>query len=596
MADSKENTPKTIDETRQIFQENHLEIMERQDSAIAVLDSANEELKNAQQNNLDNPNTGLNTNVAKDSDGNVIGTYDWDKQAENTAKISYNSDVLSERQKAITQRQELVSNQQEGQVQHDMAGYSAAQSAEKAGWTGGYILDSNRQVAFLKESIKANLYSQEELQKRSFDNALAAARANYDLKKSELAMQYYNDSVTQSLQLADLTGVFISPEASFHISQRGTADAILNDSGASSEEKARAEEVKQAVDKWFESNKISDKGVYVLSRFYEAVSAAQAGVTSIANALTANTDAWKEFEARVSSNEEAVSTWNNEQAYNSNQFKYIDSYGVVKTVDANFAQAAASGNTPKDIPSSYIAQYNSLLGKYVTDITASTVKGDMLNKNFTSAGDAEKWAEYFLSNALTNINADVTIGTFNVSCKINGEDATIEITGDKVSNCKKTVEKPEGGLVTDTTPSENRNEDNQIVETDTGEAISITADTFADYNKAIDGSVGSLKSGENFHIARTAKEHGESDNWDLELQEDLSTSFTKYKEELKIPDGYVGVWYCNTNEKGPCFYVSGTSLFVIGAQYGKSDKYEKFERAMASRVNALGLLEKEKEA
>lgn len=553
---------KTVNEINNTFANTSKNLSTNLTAASDVLDASGEILQHGQEENATHINSGVNTTVAKDSKGNAIGTYDWEAQAEHTAKISYNSDVLSAKQEAGTAKQELVTNQQQGQVQHDMAGYSAAQSAEKAGWTGGYVLDSNRQVAFLKESIKANLYSQEELQKYGYDTALAAARANYDLKKSELAMQNYNTAIQNAFQMAEFTGKFVSPETSFHLSQIGVADKILQDSSATEEEKAKAREIKTSVESWFQNNNISKEGVYCISVLMDNFNAANTAVANLSSALTENESAWAEYKIQLISMQEAVDA-KNENSVQSGLFSYIDEYGDIKTVSANLQEAAITGKLPENIPEDAKPAYNSMLGRFISGNIESSVRAEMTNRNFESEDAAIKHANAILKGQLVNINANNTVvNTFTITCKINGVDTTLELGGDTVEKCKTL----EGALDTTSTIVTHNNE------------------TFSEYNEAIGSSIGALKSGENFHIARTAKEHGESNNWDLELQEDLSKDIDTYKKSLGIPDNYKGLWYNNTKNKGPCFYISDTKLFVIGPQFNKREDYEKFEKAMAKKA------------
>ncbi len=349
--------------------------------ATEVFNKANADLEAGLKNNDTYKNSGLNTEVAKDANGNPIGTYQWDKQAENTAKITYNSDVLAAKGDAIAGKQELVNAQQQGQVQHDMAQYSANQSAEKAGWTGGYILDTNRQVAFLKESIKASLYSQEELQKYGYDTALAAARANYDLKKTELALDYYKTAVNNAFQMAEYTGYFISPEASYHISQRDTAQKVIDDSSATAEEKARAKEVLDSIDTWFEGNNISSEGVACISVLQQNLLSASNSLKYLSEALVNNSTAWETYQTMMNAAEEVAE----EKNKSNSTFSYVDSNGVVQTISGNYNEAltiatedslknwlAAKGITKDKDISAYKAKLDTMVNTQIkNEINAS---------------------------------------------------------------------------------------------------------------------------------------------------------------------------------------------------------------------------------
>jgi hypothetical protein len=409
----------------------------RYSEASEVVGNAAAEYQHGKDVNAKYSNSGLNTTVAKDSKGNAIGTYDWEAQAEHTAKISYNSDVLAARQEAAAAKQELIANQQQGQTQHDMAGYSANQSAEKAGWTGGYILDSNRQVAFLKESIKANLYSQEELQKYGYDTALAAARANYDLKKSELAMQNYNTAVQNAFQMAEYTGKFISPETSFHLSQRGVAEQILKDPNATEEDKAKANEVISSVNSWFEGNNISKEGVYCMSVLMNNFAQASEAQNNIANA-------WDKFNAALASNQEAVDAANKE-ASRTGIFSYVDEYGDVQKVPANWAVAMTEGKMPEGFENwstTVQAEYKSILGNAIAgDLKGKIEANDAISgKDFADEASAKNAVHNAIVDSIMNYGdgiSDVSVGEINVTVTIKGETKTIPVTAGSLSQYKE---------------------------------------------------------------------------------------------------------------------------------------------------------------
>jgi hypothetical protein len=569
------------------------------DTAGDVVESAAGALTHGQVNNAQYSNSGLNTTIAKDSNGNAIGTYDWEAQAEHTAKISYNSDILAAKQDASVNKQKLITNQQQGQTQHDMAEYSANQSAEKAGWTGGYILDSNRQVAFLKESIKANLYSQEELQKYGYDTALAAARANYDLKKSELAMQNYNTAVQQSFQMAELTGTFISPETSFHISQKGVAEKILNDPTATEESKAQANSVIKAVDSWFASNNISKEGVYCISVLMDNWTAAMTAKAALVEQLNVANDNWEKFKINVISAQSAADA-RNETALNDGIFSYVDEYGMIQSIQGNFQAASVDSETYNKIISSLPTQdakayYANLVSNFTSNYISPSVTSLMNNYNATSEEDAKKYAEYLLKKNLANFNNnDIVIKPFNISCKVNGKDYVFTIGGDTIAKCKEVKDYTYKGQIV--APSTEGNSNGGI--NGSTQPLELNSITYAEYNNAIKGMGGTLKSGQNFQIARTKKDHNESNNWNLELQEELDiTQLTN--EGIQIPSNYKGFWYvagknnyyehknmAELANEGTVYYITGDGrAFVIGPQGNNpSDthckEYEKFIKAI----------------
>ena len=105
--------------------------------------------QNSQNQYASAPNT---TTSAKDSTtGSGLtaaeGTeYSWNTQAKDRADLSYKSDVLEAKSNYLTNRQELETQGQQFQTQTAMNKYSQNQSNEKAGWTGGYILDTERRL------------------------------------------------------------------------------------------------------------------------------------------------------------------------------------------------------------------------------------------------------------------------------------------------------------------------------------------------------------------------------------------------------------------------------------------------------------------
>ena len=102
--------------------------------------------------------------------------YSWDKKGTDQAQNQYQQDALKAKQDALANRQTIEQNALQYQQQADMMQYANNQNAEKVGWTGGYVLDQNRQMEYLKASIQAQMYGAMELQKYGYDSALAAAR------------------------------------------------------------------------------------------------------------------------------------------------------------------------------------------------------------------------------------------------------------------------------------------------------------------------------------------------------------------------------------------------------------------------------------
>ena len=257
----------------------------------------------------------------------AIGTqYSWDKEGLDQAQKQYQQDALKAKQDALKNRQNIEQNAANYQQQADMMQYQNNQSADKVGWTGGYVLDQDRQMDYLKASIQAQMYGAMELQKYGYESGLAAARLSYDLNQKEFAHKYYMDAVSTALQEANQTGVYISAETKDMMSQLGVADDKLKqftlENGEIDEEKLNnavgpeAEAAKQAygvqkqINSWFESNGISKAGVKTLQKIqYEEQLALQKQETK-----------WARYEA-------AQKMFDQEQLNNPNMFIKVDANG-----------------------------------------------------------------------------------------------------------------------------------------------------------------------------------------------------------------------------------------------------------------------------
>lgn len=212
-----------------------------------------------------------------DGDGinEALGTPDftWEQDAAKRAGTQLSKDVETTRKEFLESRKQLDQAAQQGQDQYSMSKYTLNQSIEKAGWAGGYVLDAQRQTEYLKQSIKAQMYGQMELQAMGYDSQLAAARLAYDLGKQDLARQYYQDAVANQIQKAQLTGVWVSPEVNDMLTQYQAASAILaKKEGLSDEEKLLDKEYQQArhlkdqIVNWFAETGLSETGVDTLAK------------------------------------------------------------------------------------------------------------------------------------------------------------------------------------------------------------------------------------------------------------------------------------------------------------------------------------------
>ena len=192
--------------------------------------------------------------------------YSWDKQAEERAGMEYTSKILETKNQFLTNRQQIEAQGQSYQEQVAMNKYAQNQSADKVGWTGGYVLDTERQMNYLKESIKAQMYGQMELQKYGYDTSLAAARLAYDTQKYDLALQYYQQAIQNAVTEASQTELYISPEVREHRNNYKIAADTLNDPNASQEDKEKAAKLITSINDWFKDYGISPAGVKTIAR------------------------------------------------------------------------------------------------------------------------------------------------------------------------------------------------------------------------------------------------------------------------------------------------------------------------------------------
>ena len=214
--------------------------------------------------------SGLTAAEIKNPDGTTeVLNYNWETKAEERAGLDYESEVLETQTNYLTNRQTIDAEGQAAQNQVAMQKYAQNQSSEKAGWTGGYILDTERQMEYLKQTINSQMYGAMELQKYGYDTSLAAARLAYDTNRYDLALQYYNTALQRAVTEAEITGYYIAPEVSEMLDEYSIASRTLNDKNATAEDKARADRVLAAVYDWFNANGISKQGVETYTHIIE---------------------------------------------------------------------------------------------------------------------------------------------------------------------------------------------------------------------------------------------------------------------------------------------------------------------------------------
>ena len=260
----------------------------------------------------------------------ALGTqYSWNQNASDAANKQYQADLETQKQQYLSNRQTIENNAANYQVQADMAKYSNNQNAEKVGWTGGYILDQNRQMEYLKASIQAQMYGAMELQKYGLDSALAAARLSYDLNQQEYALKYYQEAQQTAINEAQLTGIYFSAEVKDMLNQLAVAKQKASDSSTTTAEKENANKLTQQIYSWFRENGISPEGVKTTEQMASELAAEREWSKEL----------WTRYQAASSKIEEQMKT-------NSSLFIKVDDNGnpifdglSVQTIDLSHVNA-----------------------------------------------------------------------------------------------------------------------------------------------------------------------------------------------------------------------------------------------------------------
>lgn len=389
--------------------------------------------------------------------------YSWDTQAIDAAQNQYQQDALKAKQDALANRQTIEQNALQYQQQADMMKYANNQNAEKVGWTGGYVLDQNRQMEYLKASIQAQMYGAMELQRYGYDSALSAARLSYDLNQKQFAHQYYQDAVNVAISEAQLTGTYFSAETRDMMSQLNVAEQELGDlknlsleeinekisTGdlVLSAEQSKALEVKRAITDWYKANDVSTVGIKTLSAWeteqnmirqwaneqwemYQAAKdAAQHTIDTDVNSFIMLDDQGKPI---YEGGETPVGSWktmsgsdiinyiaNEDGSLNSYRqqqfFSYIDSQ-YPGQISAGFAKyCETNGVTPEEYPD-----------KMIEYLTTSDVLGTFLNNKFSSVSseEATKLFENLNGYTMDVELPDGTIYMYTLECTTNNSFGT----------------------------------------------------------------------------------------------------------------------------------------------------------------------------
>ena len=169
--------------------------------------------------------------------------YSWNKLAAEMSQTTYDQEANQYRAESIAAKQEIDAAAASAWNNYFAAEYSARQTQDKMGWSGGQKQASDLQVSFLQAESAANMYTQDELQRYGVESKLSIARMYADANQKALALEYYQDEINKAVSEANLTGYYVPPEASEMFVQQDAAEKIMNDPYATAEAKARAKKV-----------------------------------------------------------------------------------------------------------------------------------------------------------------------------------------------------------------------------------------------------------------------------------------------------------------------------------------------------------------
>ena len=129
--------------------------------------------------------------------------YSWNKLAKEMAALDYAQESNQARYESMQTKQEMDKAATQAFNNYFAAEYSARQTQEKMGWSGGQQTASDLQVAFLQAETAANMYTQDEMQRYGVETKLGIARMYAEANQRALALEYYQDAVDQSIKEAE---------------------------------------------------------------------------------------------------------------------------------------------------------------------------------------------------------------------------------------------------------------------------------------------------------------------------------------------------------------------------------------------------------
>jgi len=389
-------------------------------------------------------NTGSGVEAALESDG-----YKWDRDAKKMAENTYQQKVLEEKQGMLTQRQELEKNAQQYQTQADMQKYSDNQTADKVGWTGGYVLDQERQREYMKQSIQAQLYGAMELQKYGYDTAMAAARLSYDANLLNYSQEYYNQAVQNAIAEGNLLGTYFSAEVKEMLQQYTIAGEKLQDSSLPDNEKKRAQKIVNSINGWFGENNISPAGIKTAAQWSAELTAEN----------QRNDLLWTQFNS-------AMNVANNTKKENSSAFIMLDDKG--NPIYDGYSIKMGDWNTidGKEIVENYLSNDPSgqrrqeffgyldtqLAGQSRSDFIDWLKAKGYMEKDGTIQGDTKELYGKFLGESDVFANfIEKKFGDLSpedkkiLAKKLNGYDLTVNLPDGKTTTYTLKITKESGG-------------------------------------------------------------------------------------------------------------------------------------------------------
>lgn len=184
------------------------------------------------KSNVENSGSGVTPSLNGASD--VVSDFDYYKnklEQDGTGALVRNKYESQVKQTATESARYVAENISKGNQSFEQNAYVAAQTADKLGWSGGYALDAARQVEYLRASIQADIFSQQELQKLGYKSNLEAAYASAELELNEQAQNNYYQAQQMAINQAQVTGQYIDPAIADMCIQAAAASNIMNKQG-----------------------------------------------------------------------------------------------------------------------------------------------------------------------------------------------------------------------------------------------------------------------------------------------------------------------------------------------------------------------------